>query len=186
MIIYDARTDGTLLQIWWPFVIMISLSLLACYGTWRANRDPSSFWGKRRVRARAAGEKGIWDKRHPSAYAFYGFCFFSLPMVWSLINWELISHRMAHHVYQTWSGTLTSDTVEHLGSRRRTTLERDTLWISGMRFTISCWVRPVTPLKYGSPGSCNGLIPGQRLTAVYLPLPQSRYRLAAVQLRLMQ
>ena len=185
-IVYDARTDASFFQSWRLSAFMISMCLLVCYATWRAGRDPDSFWGRRQAKARAAGSKGIWNKRHPFGYAVGGLCFFSLPMALGLANWELINYRFAHHAYKTWDGVLTSDTIEYSGSRRRSTIERDTLWIGGMRFTISCWVPPGPPMKFGSTGSCNGLVPGELLTAVYLPLAHSRYRLAAVQIRLMR
>ena len=185
-IVYDARTDGSLFQVWWLSAFMIFLCLLACYATWCAAHYPDSYWGRRQAGLREAGKGGLWDKRHPFAYAVSALCFFSSSTLLSLINLQVINYRFNYNIYQTWKGILTSDTIEYSDSRRRPTIERDTLWISGMRFTISCWVRSGRPLRYGSAGSCNGLVPGKMLTAVYLPLPHSRYRLAAVQIRLMQ
>lgn len=182
-VLYDARTDGSLLQFWWLFFPMTVLCLVACYATWWAKRKPTSFWGRRFSRLKVRGERGLWDYRHPFAFAAWAFLFFSVPMIYALVCRELISYRLAHRNYRSWYGVLASDTVVSLGSRRRTTLESDELWIGGLRFIISCWVPPGPFRALGSSGSCGGLILGRWMTAVYLPLPHSRYRITAVQIR---
>ena len=173
-IIYNAATagiGGRVASEWWLFIPLSIFCFYASFAVWRARRT-GTYWQEKRF-------ERIRGMRYPITITMaFGIacdgCYLQARYKASEDKRRLIQHS-----YQEWTGTLTSDVIQNLGGRRPT-LEKDQITVEGMLFTVECF-EPLGWHRIGSPGACPPFQLGTRLTVLYVPLPNDRYRLAALQ-----
>ena len=183
-IIYDARDDGMLElmlhAIWLPCMILLCMCASSCYAVWSAERNPTSFSGRRFARYRAKGLRGPWNSKHPYLQVIGSGIFFAAAPVSAMIVRHEAAVRLSHHNYREWSGILTADVISNAGGRRPT-YETDMLTIAGMQFKVTCWEAPGRH-RIGESGVCRPFNIGDWLIVLYVPLANERYQLEPLQI----